>query len=353
MSGPRLPQPLWRHIVVGKPSTNTVVITGATSGSGPGLDEASSNQDYDVVATSRSAERLQATAGKVNAGERFLALIASCLLCSAAVGADLTEKPVVAGAGVKLYALDCGHMEFKDMGMFADTGEYDGTAGKLTASCFVIKHPKGTLLWDSGLGDKIAETPQGIDLFGGQIHFSVPLTVASQLKQIGLAAADITYVSFSHLHLDHAGNANMFPSSTWILNSNEIAWATAAPPPFGVDPSLFSGYKTVKTQMIDGDCDVFGDGTVRILKAPGHTPGHSVLELTLRKAGVVILSGDLYHVHENRTFQRVPTFNYDRADTLASIDRIEKIVKNTKARFVVQHDAADLKTLPKFPAYLD
>jgi Metal-dependent hydrolases of the beta-lactamase superfamily III len=142
-----------------------------------------------------------------------LALIASCLLCSTAVGADRPEKPAVAGAGVKLYTLDCGHMEFKDMGIFADTGEYDGAAGKLTAACFVIKHPKGTLLWDSGLGDKIAETPQGIDLLGGQIHFSVPLTVASQLKEIGLAPADVTYVSFSHLHLDHAGNANMFPSS--------------------------------------------------------------------------------------------------------------------------------------------
>jgi len=338
---------------VSKSSNNTVVITGATSGIGLALAEAFLNEGYNVVGTSRSAERLQATAGKLNAGERFLALIASCLLCSTAVGADRPEKPAVAGAGVKLYTLDCGHMEFKDMGIFADTGEYDGTAGKLTASCFVIKHPKGTLLWDTGLGDKIAETRQGIDLFGGQIHFSVPLTVASQLKEIGLAPADITYVSFSHLHLDHAGNANMFPSSTWILNSNEIAWATATPPPFGVDPSLFSGYKTVKTQMIDGDYDVFGDGTVRILKAPGHTPGHSVLELKLNKAGVVILSGDLYHVHENRTFQRVPTFNYDRADTLASIDRIEKIVKNTKARFVVQHDTADLKMLPKLPAYLD
>ena len=334
-------------------SNKTAVVSGAGSGIGPSLAEASLNEGYTVVGTRRPAVRLQAAARKLKVGARFLALIAACLSCGAAVGADRPQEPAVAGAGVKLYTLDCGHMDFKDMGYFADTGEYDGTAGKLIASCFVIKHPKGTLLWDSGLGDKIAETPQGIDLPGGQIHFSVPQTVASQLEEIGLAPADITFVSFSHLHVDHAGNANMFPSSTWILNSNEIAWATATPTPFGVDPSLFSGYKTAKTKMIDGDYDVFGDGTVRILKAPGHTPGHAVLELKLKKAGVVILSGDLYHRHENRTFQRVPTYNYDRADTLASIDRIERIVKNTKARFVVQHDAADLETLPKFPAYLD
>jgi len=290
---------------------------------------------------------------RIRARAFLLALMSSCLFCVNTFAANLSEKPSHSNTDVKLYALDCGHMQFKDMGMFADTGEYDGTTGKLTASCFVIRHPSGTLLWDSGLGDRIADTPAGVDLFGGQIHFSVPTTLASQLKQIGLASADITYVSFSHLHLDHAGNANAFPFSTWILNSKEIAWATATPPPFGVDPSLFSGYKGVKTQMIDGDYDVFGDGTVRILTAPGHTPGHSVLELKLKHAGVVILSGDLYHMDGNRTFKRVPTFNYNRSDTLASIDRIEKIVKNTKARFVVQHDEADLKALPKFPLYLD
>ena len=109
------------------------------------------------------------------------------------------------------------------MGIFADTGEYDGAAGKLTASCFVIKHPKGTLLWDSGLGDKIAETPRGIDLFGGQIHFSVPNGSLSQLKEIGLAPADVTYVSPWHLHLDHAGNEHV---SVVDMDShpNEITW---------------------------------------------------------------------------------------------------------------------------------
>jgi glyoxylase-like metal-dependent hydrolase (beta-lactamase superfamily II) len=84
--------------------------------------------------------------------------------------------------------------------------------------------------------------------------------------------------------------------------------------------------------MIEEDYDVFGDGSVQILKAPGHTPGHSVLEVKLRKSGVVILSGDLYHSRENR---------------------IERIVKNTGARFIVQHDEADFASLPKFPEFLE
>jgi len=92
---------------------------------------------------------------------------------------------------------------------------------------------------------------------------------------------------------------------------------------------------------------------VRILKAPGHTPGHQVLLLKLGKSGTVVLSGDLYHVRENRAHRRVPEFNTERADTLASMDRVERIVKNTKARFVVQHDPRDFRALPKFPAFLD
>ena len=271
-------------------------------------------------------------------------LLVLCVLTAIAFSANATPE-------VRLYALDCGHAEFKDMGMFSDTGEYDGKTGALAVPCFLIRHPKGSLLWDTGLGDKIAENKDGADFNG--IHFTVTTTLTEQLKAIGLAPADVTFVAFSHFHLDHTGNANAFGASTWIINRNELSWATADPTPGGVVPESFSAYKDAKTQMIDGDYDVFGDGSVRILRAPGHTPGHQVLEVMLQKAGRVILSGDLYHTRANREFTRVPGFNASRADTLASINRIETIVRNTKARFIVQHDPDDFRSLPKFPAYLD
>lgn len=271
-------------------------------------------------------------------------LILLCEVHSAFAG-DAVEQ-------VRLYALDCGHISFKDMGLFADTGEYDGKSGELAAPCFVIRHPMGTLVWDTGLGDKIAANKEGVDAAPG-IHLSVPATLAAQLQTIGLAPADITYVAFSHFHFDHTGNANLFGAATWIINKIELAWAESMPTPFAVDPTAISAYKTAKTKLIDGDYDVFGDGSVRILKAPGHTPGHQVLEVKLKHAGVVILSGDLYHTNDNRKFKRVPPINVERADTLASIDRIEKIVKNMHARFVIQHSTQDFKLLPKFPAYLD
>lgn len=252
---------------------------------------------------------------------------------------------------VRLYTLDCGSIVAKELGMFSDTGEYDGKSGQLAAPCFVIRHPKGVLLWDTGLGDALAAQKGGMD--DGAFHAQVDVTLASQLKQLGLAPADITFVAFSHFHFDHTGNGPQFPGATWILSKAEVDAANANPALFNLSPEFMNTLKAAKQQVIAADHDVFGDGTVRILKAPGHTPGHQVLALRLQKSGAVMLSGDLYHLRDNRKFRRMPVFNHDRADTLASFDRIEAIVKNTHARFVVQHDPVDFKALPQFPAYLD
>lgn len=271
-----------------------------------------------------------------------------------ALAVSLTALSVQAAEPVKslrLYAIDCGRIDIADMGAFDDAGSLDGKPGMVAAPCFLIRHPKGNLIWDAGLGDGLAEKKDGVT--NGGFHLSLKKTLAEQLRAVDVVPADINFIAFSHLHFDHTGNANLFGNATWILNKAELAWAEATPTPFAVDPSTFSGYKTAKTQFIDGDYDVFGDGSVRIVKTPGHTPGHGVLELKLAKAGVVVLSGDLYHTVDNRKFKRVPAFNDNRADTLASIDRAEHIVTNTKARFIVQHDAKAMATLPAFPRYLD
>src|SRR6266478_2352785 len=229
-----------------------------------------------------------------------LHLFASSLLLAVAPGAARAESPV---SSVRLYAIECGHMDVQDMGVFADTGEYDGKTGPLAVTCYLIRHPKGTLLWDTGLSDKLAENKCGVE--NGIFKLSVTKGLVDQLKTIDISPSEITFLAFSHLHFDHTGNANAFDSSTWILNKDEIAWAEATPTPLGVAPDSFAASRTAKTQMIDGDHDVFGDGSVRILKTPGHTPGHGVLEVKLRKSGVVILSGDLYHSRANRKFKRV------------------------------------------------
>jgi N-acyl homoserine lactone hydrolase len=284
---------------------------------------------------------------------RATAAVMACVgVLTAGLGARSAAAATPQVAQVRLYALDCGHATFKDMGMFSDTGEYDGTTGKIADPCFVIVHPKGVLIWDTGLGDGVAAHPEGLDPIPG-IHITVPITLADQLMSLGMTPADMTFVAFSHFHFDHTGNANLFTQSTWIVNQNELNWGLSAPKDSGVATDSWSAYKTAKTVIITGDYDVFGDGKVRILKAPGHTPGHQVLEVQLSKTGTVVLSGDLYHLKANRQFKRVPVVNAERADTLASFERIETIVKNKHARLIVQHDPQEFDALPKLPAYLD
>ena len=272
----------------------------------------------------------------------WIAVLAA-VIAVAPSGARAAETP----ATLRLYTMDCGRLDLKDLSFFSDTGEYDGKSGSLAVPCFLIRHPKGTLLWDTGLSPDFVK--QGAPGISGRLD--VPVT--TELQQAGLTVADVNFVAFSHFHADHTGNANLFTASTWILNRADLAWATALPTPGAVDPATFSAYKTVKTKMIDSDYDVFGDGTVRILSAPGHTPGHQVLLLKLKKTGSVLLAGDLYHYRRDREGKLVMAVNTSRAETLASFDRVERLVRNTHARLIVQHDPDDFKSLPKFPAYLE
>lgn len=293
--------------------------------------------------------------------KRAWMIFASILLAAAssfAATPPSASKPAApaqaADNDVRLYALNCGQLDFKSLGMFSDTGEYDGRPGRIVTPCFLIRHPAGWMLWESGLGDGIAKSPEGVELFDGLVREQVPVTLVAQLNAIGLAPKDIRVLAFSHLHEDHVGNANLFAkTATWIINDKELAWAKSEPTPMRVDPDLFSGAESADVRHIAGDFDVFGDGRVIILKAPGHTPGHQVLLLRLKKAGAVMLTGSLYPLRENRTQKRVPSMNVSRADTLASFDRIEKIAINQKARVIAQGDPADFAALPKFPAYLD
>lgn len=260
-----------------------------------------------------------------------------------------TGQPLPGPAtGVRLYALDCGRVQLADMGMFSDTGEYDGRPGTLVSPCFVVVHPQGTLLWDTGLGDALAgKGPVAVE---GGVTLQVDRSLQSQLHMIGVKRVD--YLAFSHFHFDHTGNAAAFHDSTWLVNRHERDAALKEPGPF-INPDHIRPGRQTKQQVLDGDHDVFGDGSVRVLRAPGHTPGHHVLLLRLAGSGPVILSGDLYHTRENRRYQRVPTFNDSRADTLASMNRIETLARNLGARIIVQHDPEEFAALPQAPGYLD
>ena len=270
-------------------------------------------------------------------------LLAALLFIGTANASSVTD--------VRLYAMDCGRLEFTDLAPFADTGEYDGHPGTLMASCYLIRHPRGDLLWDSGIGDKYATDPAGVQL--PNYRAIVRKTVASQLREIGLEFSEIEFFAFSHGHADHLGNADRLGDAQWIANPKELAWLASVPPPPRTNLALIGARDLAKTISITGDHDVFGDGSVKILSAPGHTPGHQVLLIRLAKHGPVLLSGDLYHSHENREGRRMPVFNVSRGETLASMDRIEAIIRNQHAKLIIQHSTEDFDSLPHAPAFLD
>ncbi len=107
-----------------------------------------------------------------------------------------------------------------------------------------------------------------------------------------------------------------------------------------------------ETILLDGKHDVFGDGSVIIMPAPGHTPGHQVLFVDLLEAGPIMLSGDLYHFTENRLHRRVPVFNFDAEMTLQSMETIEAFLTATGATLWIQHDLEQNASIPHSPTYV-
>ena len=246
------------------------------------------------------------------------------------------------GPAVKLYTLDCGRFDIADGDEFADDGSMKGVPQTLVVPCFLIRHPAGDLLWDTGLPEALADLPDGTDSYGE--HLSMRRKLASQLAQLGLGPADIEYVSLSHMHADHAGNAGLFARATWIVDKDERdAMFSAGARGNARAFANYGALESARTALIEGDAnyDVFGDGTVVIHQAPGHTPGHCVLLVRLPH-GALLLAGDMWHLAASQSRRLVPRFNTDRAQTLLSMGKVEALARDSNARIVRQHVPADI-----------
>jgi glyoxylase-like metal-dependent hydrolase (beta-lactamase superfamily II) len=254
--------------------------------------------------------------------------------------------------GVKLYTLDCGRVEMLDLDIFADNGAFKGRTNSAADACYFIRHPKGDLLWDTGLPEALADTPDGIT--NGAFGLKRPKKLKAQLSAIGVAPADIEYVSISHSHFDHASNLNDYAASTWVVHEKEyeLMFSDQA----RGNAQSFAAYDKLENSekiMFDSEHDVFGDGSVTIVPMVGHTPGHSVLKLELKNAGTVLLTGDLYHLPDARKLKTVPRFNTNADDTRKSFEKFEALAAATNARVVIQHGLDDFLNMPQIPKYLD
>jgi glyoxylase-like metal-dependent hydrolase (beta-lactamase superfamily II) len=252
---------------------------------------------------------------------------------------------------VKLYVMECGRFQISDMGVFADNHALDGIKRDLIDTCYLIRHPKGDLMWDAGLPDALAAQADGVTQ--GPFHMTVPKTLASQLSEMKVRPEDIEFLALSHSHLDHTGNAAVFAGAKWLSNPVERAFMFSDEAKQNAEQyAAVAPLEKSVTVDIATDHDVFGDGTVRLIQTPGHTPGHMSLLVRLKKAGPILLTGDLYHTQEAREQKLVPTFNTDRGETLVSMEKFEKLAVETKARVIIQHKMEDFDALPHAPAFL-
>lgn len=240
-----------------------------------------------------------------------------------------------------------------DPKLFGVTAEEVNRPVAFVTPCYLVVHPKGTLIWDVGQVPDQDIPDDGTEVVQQRI-LKATRRLAPQLASLGYQPKDITYIAMSHYHADHTANANMFAGSTWIVQQAEydIMFSDAQ---VGIrTPESYKDLKDAKRITLNNaDHDVFGDGTVIIKTAPGHTPGHQMLFLRLVHFGPLLLAGDLYHVPEEKTLDRVPTFEFDGAMTRATRKKVDEFIRETAATMWIQHDPPTNAGLRKAPEYYD
>jgi len=265
-------------------------------------------------------------------------------LAAAACVAALNVLPAAAAGVDKLYILDCGQGVGPDQARWSP-GVNVGVPLPISDNCYLIHHSQGWFLWDTGVSDSIAAMPDGQKGTNGSPDWKRPKTLISQLEQLGVKPSDIKAMAVSHTHPDHIGNVELFPQTMLYVQKAEYDWPGA-----NGAPRFNANHPVTK---LEGDHDVFGDGSVTLLSTPGHTPGHQSLLVRLPKTGAVLLSGDAVHFKDNWDNRRVPAGNTSKEQTLASMDRIAGVLQKEHAQLWINHDKVQSDAQKKSPEFYE
>lgn len=274
-------------------------------------------------------------------------LVATLPLAFITLGGCTPDRPLT------VYVIDCGRIRFASPAPFG-VSDSETDIRELSVPCYVVEHPAGTLLWEAGMPTHLAgqgwtdPPPRTIAASGVQVRLDRPLS--ESLTGLGLDLGSFDYVAVSHMHFDHVGAVNELTSTTFLTARAEFdaALADSVTVPL-FNPDYYAAIQSSERIILDGEHDVFGDGRIRILPAPGHTPGHQVLLVHLEETGPIILAGDLYFFEIGRELRRIPLFNVDAEGTRRSMDRIEALAAETGAEVWIEHDAEQFDALRKSP----
>jgi glyoxylase-like metal-dependent hydrolase (beta-lactamase superfamily II) len=275
---------------------------------------------------------------------------ASLIAFTLAVQSLFAQKIAAPVTSLRVYLFDCGLIKGEDPASYGLKKD-DVKDPDMVVPCYLIVHPKGTLMWDAGaIPDRAFKSNQPATLSYDTDTITSPKPLLPQLSALGYPPQTITYVAFSHYHFDHIANANAFAGSTWLVHAAERDAMFAADPK---EQSAYDQLRHSKTVILPNtDYDVFGDGTVVIKYAPGHTPGHQVLALKLPKTGPVLIGGDLWHYAAERRASLAPEGEANRQQTLASRAAMEAYLKQSGAQLWIEHDPRTFHRLNKAPDYI-
>ena len=270
-----------------------------------------------------------------------LALAVAVLALSGHAAVAQSEKTGVE----KLYVLNCGEGTAGDLSRWTP-GLNEGKTMDFVDTCYLVKHTQGWFLWDTGIADAVAAMPNGLAPADPKaVTWRRPKTLAAQLEQIGVKPSDIKTMGVSHTHPDHIGNVEMFPQATLYVQKTEYDWPGA-----NNEPRFKPSHPV---ELLSGDKDVFGDGSLTILSTPGHTPGHQSLLVKLPKTGAVVLSGDAVHFKDNWDNRRVPSMNANKEQSAASMQKIADTLDKEKGQLWINHDKAQRDSQKMSPAFYD
>jgi N-acyl homoserine lactone hydrolase len=286
-----------------------------------------------------SAKRRQGR-NNMNRTVGFVAALLPALLV-----ADLARAQSGKPGVEKLYVLNCGEGVAGDISRWSP-GVNEGKSMDFVDNCYLIKHSQGWFLWDTGIPDAVAAMPNGLAPADPKaVTWHRPKTLAAQLDQLGVKPSDIKAMAISHTHPDHIGNIEMFPTAMLYVQKAEYEWPGANNAP------RFKPEHPVTE--LEGDRDIFGDGSLTILSTPGHTPGHQSLLVKLPHTGPVVLSGDAVHFKSNWENRGVPINNFSKDLTLASMQKLSDTLAKEKAQLWINHDKTQRDSLKMSPEFYD
>lgn len=246
----------------------------------------------------------------------------------------------------------------------------NGSSGKVTipVGFYLIRHPKGDVLFDCGNNDKIITDP---DYWGPFVAALDPvrtpdIAIDAQLAKIGVKPEDIDYVALGHFHVDHAGNVGKFPGATFVYQRDEIRNAFWPEPGYatffitadfawmrnGIGGGMANGVKAIE---LNGDLDLFGDHSVEIHRAVSHTPGSQIMVVRLPNHGTVVLTSDAVYLQENLDKNILPSVGsvYDPTGMLDAYAWVKRLRDTEGADIIFAHDPDNFKAHKQSPEFYD